>query len=524
MKKMKELKKIKEYGINHLLILFKSFTDRKIIFQKCLKIFFIFQPLVLFLIQYSVLGGVSISKVYPVYNDEVAWFMQIDSMVHEGMPLGYWGYNGTHSAWGTAGPWGVAVLLPYVAFGKIFGWDLSSMCYANIFFMCTANYIFLKLVKSYKSIVKYLILISFFLYINILYLGISMSECLRYSIAIILCGMFYKLYNSTSSKVYRYLIMPTTILMVSQIYMLFAAFLPIYIWNILSKKSIIHKIGYSVLCTSGLAFLSYYLTSKLSSPYIESTIGEILNALENEGVFIALGKCLKIIIANLNGINPLTNTDAGRMFVWFMIIYYIMLIICIYNIFIKQNIKKYIWISSLYMMLIFLGAFVCLYSTQSGWTLIRGINIALLFFVYNISTSKNLKCKYLILGLFFSGILCFQGYFFGDFLEQRKYNQTWEREYIVREQKYRDNLVISSVKSKWDNTVALYGDLDATILGMPSGVGINAITDDKIITCAGYSAVQKEKSNYKTIVASLKSKGYHLLFEDEKIILLENKA
>ena len=79
-----------------------------------------------------------LSILQPVWNDEIGWYNQVAAVIEYGKPLGYYGYNGTHAQIGTWGAWGIAPLLPYAAFGKIFGWGLSSMALANIFFLCLA--------------------------------------------------------------------------------------------------------------------------------------------------------------------------------------------------------------------------------------------------------------------------------------------------------------------------------------------------------------------------------------------------
>ena len=59
-----------------------------------LKLIFIFMPI--FVISFMQLWkGFRISKLIPVYSDEMSWYGQVMSVVEYGSPLGYYGYNAT---------------------------------------------------------------------------------------------------------------------------------------------------------------------------------------------------------------------------------------------------------------------------------------------------------------------------------------------------------------------------------------------------------------------------------------------
>ena len=74
-----------------------------------LKLIFIFMPI--FVISFMQLWkGFRISKLIPVYSDEMSWYGQVMSVVEYGSPLGYYGYNATHAVLGTFGPWGPFII------------------------------------------------------------------------------------------------------------------------------------------------------------------------------------------------------------------------------------------------------------------------------------------------------------------------------------------------------------------------------------------------------------------------------
>ena len=88
----------------------------------------------------------------PVWNDEAAYFAQVKLLLQHGLSSGYWGFNGGHAILGTGGAWSASILLPYVLFGKLFGWTYTSVSIANVVYLCLANALFLWLVKAKKEV------------------------------------------------------------------------------------------------------------------------------------------------------------------------------------------------------------------------------------------------------------------------------------------------------------------------------------------------------------------------------------
>jgi hypothetical protein len=87
----------------------------------------------------------------PVWNDEAAYYAQVKMILKQGFSKGYWGFGGEHALLGTGGAWSPAILLPYVLFGKLFGWTYASVSIANVFYLCVANALFLLLVSAKKE-------------------------------------------------------------------------------------------------------------------------------------------------------------------------------------------------------------------------------------------------------------------------------------------------------------------------------------------------------------------------------------
>lgn len=76
------------------------------------------------------------------WSDEITYYKQIEGMLSHGIPKGYFGYNQSQAMYGPFGYWGFLPLIPYVIWGRFFGWTYTSPIYANIAF-CILAFIFI---------------------------------------------------------------------------------------------------------------------------------------------------------------------------------------------------------------------------------------------------------------------------------------------------------------------------------------------------------------------------------------------
>lgn len=77
----------------------------------------------------------AISDIYlpeSYWNDELIYYKQVESVVHYNMPQGWFGFQEQHAGRYPFAAWSPAILIPWVIWGKVFGWNLLSPVYANI--------------------------------------------------------------------------------------------------------------------------------------------------------------------------------------------------------------------------------------------------------------------------------------------------------------------------------------------------------------------------------------------------------
>ena len=96
------------------------------------------------------LEGRSISEVYlpaSEWNDELFYYKQVEGILNYGFPQGYFGFNESHALKLSFAAWSPVLVLPWIAWGLLFGWNLMSPIYCNIVLMMLGMFLFVMLVN-----------------------------------------------------------------------------------------------------------------------------------------------------------------------------------------------------------------------------------------------------------------------------------------------------------------------------------------------------------------------------------------
>lgn len=94
--------------------------------------------------------GYSIGQVYlPMseWNDELFYFKQVEGILSHGYPQGYFGFNESHALKLSFAAWSPVLVWPWLLYGLLFGWNLMTPVYSNIFFMTLTMAGFVLLVR-----------------------------------------------------------------------------------------------------------------------------------------------------------------------------------------------------------------------------------------------------------------------------------------------------------------------------------------------------------------------------------------
>ncbi len=467
----------------------------------------------------------------PLWSDEVGWYSQIDAAARYGAPLGYPGCNETHAAFGTFGFWGGAAIYVMAAFAKLFGWHYWSPLFLNVFYLTFANVAFLALVRPGALAALRLAALDCVLFVNTMYIFTGMSECTRFSMAIILAALFIYLLNdeNRARKAYRcvlYVIAPVCLFFFVNCYIMFAFLFPVYGYAVI--KNLGHSknrvLLYAAMCgimpiIATLAIL--FLLQMTSAPYPNTLQGYL-----NQPNVLQLLRTLWTTIADnaryagLKFILDNVRLDYGYVSAY-LLFYYIVLGATILNLIRKLMMRTARPIDFLlpYALAAFIAGFFTLYSTKSSWTYIRGLNVALVFSLYTIcaldwhKTSHTLLCIAIMQFLPFVPLLRNS---VGMRLQTPNRFGGGKELFDKYTTVFAEHMPVSHSANPWENTYAMYGKIFNFYAAMPTGITPNTIMSRQPVTKPKYAVMDKE--------TKVQLDGYVKTYSDELIDIYEKEA
>lgn len=510
---------------------------RQIIWKMSLckySVILIFLPaLVVFLLMYLFTGQVSYNNLIPVWNDEVGWWGLVRNIAENIDYPGHTGYNGEYARIGNFGPWGVATLLPYALVGKIFGWNLYSMSLANVFMLGFGLFLFSLLVNADDRMVLNIGLIYFCMYICVGYSMTSMSESLRYSLTIILCGIVIHLSrietnNYSKTEMIRYIIKLVMIglfvLYAINAWLILALFIPLLLWVVMRKLSKWIKIAVIPIVTVVVSAFEQYVVGLVSYSYVESPLSKMITECKIGGLGAGVRYIVSNLFANLETVNPpnIFRNNDNTLFLYF-ILYIILVVISTVRLFEENCFHNFL---ICYILVSFLVGYCALY-TGSGWTLCRGTNAGL--FAASLCScvfdgkSVNISVKKTVFIAGLIGIVVSYDYYFGIVSERTNTASNLE---LIYEEQVRLNGVmdISPENDAWDNTIAEYGTTDFWYLAMPIGAHGNYMLNRETNTKARYVIIRSTDGEAENVVNEHINNGHSVILKDDIFIVLKREG
>lgn len=177
--------------------------------------------------------GRSLGEVYlpsSEWNDELFYYKQVESIVHFGYPLGYYGFNESHALKLSFAAWSPVLVFPWILWGLIFGWNLMSPIICNIVLMTLCCFLFVWLVRpSWKQLGILTVLFCLFTPF-VRYMLSGMPEVICFSMLI----TFYALAVNylRREKVYKLvmLFVLSGVITLMRPYLVLFLLLPAYLW------------------------------------------------------------------------------------------------------------------------------------------------------------------------------------------------------------------------------------------------------------------------------------------------------
>ncbi len=255
-----------------------------------------FLPLVCCIVTCA-LDGKSLGSIYgpsSTWNDELFYYKQVEAILQYGFPQGNFGFNESQALVGGFAAWSPVVLLPWILWGAIFGWNFMSPIYCNVFVMMLAVFLFVYLVRpNFRQCLMLTVLYAAFTPMT-RYILSYMSEAFFFAMVVIMLS-FVLAYNR-EEKLWKLIAMTVfgAFMTLMRPYLILFMVFPIWFWF---KKN---RLWGSVLMVGVLGLtavfywaVSHYLTAAYFHPIYDTTfIKTFLNSGIWEGIKFTLHKLL----------------------------------------------------------------------------------------------------------------------------------------------------------------------------------------------------------------------------------------
>lgn len=496
---------------------------RSMTFSACLLLAFL--PAALYLAWLSImkLTGSAISTA-PVVSDEMFWYHQVTAMVDSGRPLGYYGYNGSHAPIGTFGPWGVAILLPYALWGRVFGFGIYSMPIANVTFLGLSLCLFALLGRLSRKEILYVAIGGCTLLMNLFYSISSMAEPLRWSLAVVLTGCMVRVWRGYAGKLFRYVFLPLFLIYSAQAYMLLMLFFPVYLLLVLPVRRFWAKLLLSASLTAVLAVLLRRLLFLVVSPLNNGANVSRSLAGRLREAWNVLRKLTPGALWAQRG----TSFGFPSLFLSAFVILLVILTIRILFLLPAQGLNRLglpAYLLAAYLMAGAVGGYCLIYRNPSLWTVCRGLNTAYTCAVLLLGLSRSKKMTVLCAVFALAALPSFF-WMSQNNLKERFLSEKQLALYEQAQEDFRDIFNISEENAPWDNTIAQYGQRrpgvqTALTLAMPRSAGYNSMRNTDIICEAKYALVfHSNKKTYPSILKRLQENGYAISYKHKELTVL----
>lgn len=222
-------------------------------------------------IVYCGLQGCSILDVYlpaSEWNDELFYFKQVEGILEFGYPRGYFGFNESHAEILSFAAWSPVLVIPWVIWGFVFGWNLLSPILCNLFLMCAAIFLFVIFTKPKKQQMIVLAILYCLFPMFTRYILSGMPEIICFSIIIVFYGLAinYLKEEPTKGKLI-WLFVLSACMTLMRPYLLLLMLLPAYFWFRSTRKwwSVVGSMAIMLSCFGGYAWIH----TQLGAEYLE---------------------------------------------------------------------------------------------------------------------------------------------------------------------------------------------------------------------------------------------------------------
>lgn len=182
---------------------------------------------------YCALRGKGLGQVYlpsSWRNDELICYKQVEAVIKYGYPQGYFGFNESHALQLSFAAWSPILMWPWILWGLLFGWNLSSPVVCNIAMMTIAMFLFGLLAKPSRKQTGILTLL-FFLYTPFVWYMLSgMPEIICISLLLVFYGLTLAYQQQEKGLLLVFMFVLAGLLTLMRPYMFLFLLLPAFFW------------------------------------------------------------------------------------------------------------------------------------------------------------------------------------------------------------------------------------------------------------------------------------------------------
>ena len=451
-------------------------------------------PTVLLLF-FCVLKGVSFADIFipgARKNDCLFYYKVVESIIQYGMPRGYFGYNETHALVGSLPTWSPVTYLPWIIWGKMFGWNDLSAVICNLFFFSLSIAVFVFLLRP-----KWINIIAFFIFCVIFtsipfYLMNLQPEILIVSFLIIFYAFAFCA-GKTENNLFFVLAMLilTFFLTLIRPYFILLLGLPAY-WLIKDKRRFRFLIILGILTGSLLGYFlcTHYFTSEYLVASFDVDLIEKIITFQIVDVLDMVFQIIQFFFGDLKNVlivYGLKNTSAEQYFVVLLLVIMVSLFLLDNKNKVNRVVNGFYVISTV---LLFITITLFRHSSLEGGRYLFAFAVAGCLIVAFNDYSKVVLVSFLSLAAFFVALISMGSLSPIDITIPTDYNNlSVDIEYW--QDTFKNNPIFDEKSFGYENTVDwVYDDIVGEesvktrygeLFSLPAGMGINCCTGDFIM-------------------------------------------
>ena len=219
--------------------------------------------------------GKTIGDVYlPAshWNDELFYYKQVEAILEYGFPRGYFGFNESQALKLSFAAWSPALVWPWLLWGLLFGWNMMSPIYCNIFIMMITMFCFVCLVKpSGKQLGMLALMFATFTPFT-RYMLSTMPEVICFAMVILTfaVGVSYQQRESVAKLILLFVM--TGMMTLMRPYLILFMLLPVYFaWRRYGWKSLPVSAVLGGMTGGCYLLINHYLGAEYFRPLFDTT-------------------------------------------------------------------------------------------------------------------------------------------------------------------------------------------------------------------------------------------------------------